>query len=75
MCNHSINFYESNKYLNIQTILYFRKIEDKMSEHNILDFTQITSNSSLQTIRTEMDDSVSRQTEDILNMMQLLDLE
>jgi len=46
-----------------------------MSEHNILDFTQCTSNSSLQNIRTEMDDSVSRQTEDILNMMQLLDLE
>lgn len=46
-----------------------------MSEHNILDFTQITSNLSLQNIRTEMDDSVSRQTGDILNMMQLLDLE
>eukprot|EP00102_Acyrthosiphon_pisum_P023451 XP_016660661.1 PREDICTED: uncharacterized protein LOC100575976 [Acyrthosiphon pisum] len=51
------------------------KIEEKISEHNILDFTQITSNLSLQNIRTEMDDSVSRQTGDILNMMQLLDLE
>jgi len=46
-----------------------------MSEHNILDFSQITSNLSLQNIRAEMDDSVSRQTEDLLKMMQLLDLE
>ncbi|KAL5233532.1 hypothetical protein ACI65C_000942 [Semiaphis heraclei] len=52
-----------------------KEIEGKMSENNILDFTQITSNSSLQNIRSEMNDSVSRQTEDILYMMQLLDLE
>ncbi|CAH1736003.1 unnamed protein product [Aphis gossypii] len=51
------------------------KIEEKNPEHNILDFSQITGNSSLQNIRAEMDDSVSRQTGDLLNMMQLLDLE
>ncbi|KAL5233525.1 hypothetical protein ACI65C_000935 [Semiaphis heraclei] len=48
-----------------------KEIERKILENNILDFTQITSNSSLQNIRSEMNDSVSRQTEDILNMMQL----
>jgi len=64
----------------IQNILiskqfYFSKKEVKNSEHDILDFTKITSNLSLENIRTEMDDSVSRQTGDILNMMQLLDIE
>ncbi|XP_026804788.1 protein OSCP1-like [Rhopalosiphum maidis] len=51
------------------------KEEEKMSKHKILDFSQITNNLSLQNIRAGMDDSVSRQTEDLLNMMQLLDLE
>ncbi|KAF0765025.1 protein OSCP1-like [Aphis craccivora] len=51
------------------------KIEEKNPEHNIIDFSQITGNLSLQNIKAEMDDSVSRQTGDLLNMMQLLDLE
>lgn len=50
-------------------------VEEKLSENNILDFSQNTSNLSLQNLRTEMDDLISRETEDILNMMQLLDVE
>lgn len=52
----------------------FRKIIE-LPENNILDFSQNTSNLSLQNLRTEMEDSVSRKTEDILNMMQSLDVE
>lgn len=62
-----------NNYSNL-TICY-RKIEAKSSEHNILDFSQNISSLSLQNLRTEMDESVLRDTEDILNMMQLLDVE
>lgn len=50
-------------------------IDKKLSENNILDFSQNKSNLSLQNLKTEMDDSISRETEDILNMMKLLDVE
>lgn len=54
----------------------FRKaVENKLPEDNVLDFSQNTSNLSLQNLRTELDGSVSRETEDILNLMQLLDIE
>lgn len=66
-------FFSSNNYL-VLTVCY-RKIEEKLLEPNILDLSQNTSNLSLQNLRTEMDDSVLRETEDILNMMQLFDVE
>jgi len=42
-----------------------------MPRHSTIDFSQNTDNLSMHNLKTEMDYSVLRKTEDLLNMMQL----
>lgn len=57
--------------------MFFKKVDKKLKlfEHDILDFTQNISYLLLQNLKTEINDSVARATEGILNVMQLLDVE
>lgn len=56
-------------------VCYRKAVENKLPEDNVLNFSKNTSNLSLQNLRIELDGSVLRETEDILNLMQLLDVE